>query len=277
MIRHHIPLVIAVIWAFGLLLAPVGSASTLWAHELMNAAHAPLFMLLTAAMLLWLRTTAPRASVAMQHLTTFLLVIFVGGAGELAQALLTSDREATWRDLVTDGLGAIIGLGLMACVEPEQRVSTKLKTRLAVPAACLASFAVILPVWGIALAYWQRQHQLPELLTFDSAQSSLITLGSSTNLRVVQRMTSLGSSDTHQALEVLPQEAAEWPGITLKEPWPDWSAYKALEIVVENPNPAALTLQIRIDDVRHNQRYEDLFNQSALHPPAVNNCIKARH
>lgn len=256
--RRHFWLILGLPAVFVLLLAPVEKQSTLWARNLQDAAHAPMFALVAAGALIWLRTIGPARSVAIQYLFAFALALLIGGAGELAQALLTTTRNAEWDDLVTDALGASLGLGLMAAREPASRLSSQLKVRLAWPAILLATGAIILPLAELALAYSQRQQQLPELLTWDSTLGMRFARGSGADLS--RASLKIGAQGTRSELLVAPHSHARWPGIAIEEPWPDWSGYDALEIGVRNPNLTALTLNLRIDDVGHNQQYADRFN-----------------
>jgi hypothetical protein len=55
----------------------------------------------------------------------------------------------------------------------------------------------------------------------------------------------------------------QWPGISLTDIWPDWEAYEALSIEIENPEVTNLPIGIRIHDRdhRHNQTFDDRFNR----------------
>ncbi len=63
--------------------------------------------------------------------------------------------------------------------------------------------------------------------------------------------------DEEAALYITPGNNSRWAGITLEEPWPDWSTYQKLELTVVNPNDSPLELILRIDDRKHNQEYDD--------------------
>ena len=59
-----------------------------------------------------------------------------------------------------------------------------------------------------------------------------------------------------------PETAPEsFPGVTLEEPWPDWSRYRALVIDIVNPNDVEVLMTLRINDRQHNNRFADRFNR----------------
>lgn len=192
-----------------------------------------------------------------------------GGIGELAQALLTTTRNAEWDDLAIDALGATIGLGLVAFTEPAGRLPSRFRVRLVWPAILLASGAFALPLVELAMNYWYRQQQLPDLLTGDSVGAKDFVRGSEADLSYTSTP-NIELPGTRFVLTVVPHPHATWPGIAIEEPWPDWSGYRALEVSITNPNPIELALNIRIEDAHHNQQFTDRFNHPIALSPGQN-------
>jgi hypothetical protein len=75
------------------------------------------------------------------------------------------------------------------------------------------------------------------------------------------------------AMHVSPLHESRWVGISIEEPWPDWSQYSKLAIEVVNPNDAPVSLSLRIDDRQHNHKYEDRFNRRFDVAPLVHTTL----
>ena len=56
-------------------------------------------------------------------------------------------------------------------------------------------------------------------------------------------------------------KAGAYPGISMIEPYPDWSAYNELKMVVYSELLRPNNLVLRVNDYHHDQTYEDRFNK----------------
>jgi hypothetical protein len=52
----------------------------------------------------------------------------------------------------------------------------------------------------------------------------------------------------------------EYCGFRIAEPYPDWSEFSLLRFDVYYEQDSAIDLAVRIDDIHHNQEYEDRYN-----------------
>lgn len=65
-------------------------------------------------------------------------------------------------------------------------------------------------------------------------------------------------------LELFP---VQYPGMEIWEPSPDWTGYLQLRFSVLSVSETDMRLAFRIQDLAHNQLYEDRFNRAFdLHP-----------
>ena len=59
-------------------------------------------------------------------------------------------------------------------------------------------------------------------------------------------------------------------GFRIAEPCPDWSGFGYLSFDVWNELDSVITLMVRIDDIHHNQEYEDRYNGAFRITPGLN-------
>ena len=62
----------------------------------------------------------------------------------------------------------------------------------------------------------------------------------------------------------------EYPGLILREPFPDWTGYDRLEFELYSDAQVPRQMAIRINDTRHDNRYSDRFNRALTVSPGVN-------
>lgn len=159
-----------------------------------------------------------------------------GAATEVLQHF--TGRDASWSDLVGDFIGA--SFALTWAVWPRRPMRFVLLVALGA-AACA-------PLCWTLAAYAYRSQQLPLLWRADS--------------ELLGEFAIWGEGD--------------YPGLALKEVPPDWRAYRELLITVENPHSASNTFVVRVDDVHHNQQYEDRFNRRFEVPPQTKQTFSIR-
>jgi hypothetical protein len=239
-----------------LLVAPIGLGSGAFARALENSAHAPLFALIAVVLLIWLRYLNWPIACVRQYLLALAGAVALGGIGEIAQSF-TASRHAEWIDLVNDLLGAAAGLSLYALYD-KRLVLNAFRRRALLFVVVAALLAVAAPVAQLSFMYWQRWQQLPALATWQSQAGHHFVISDSAELTVIAAPLCASSE---AALQVSPTGASRWVGVTLEEPWPDWSSYSQLAIDVANPNDRPLEVVLRINDQLHNNDYDDRFNR----------------
>ena len=249
-------------------------------YLLQKLAHSLVFG--TVAMLvLSLQRPAWRQRTLLLYLAAFLVTVALGAATEILQML--TQRDPALRDVLRDALGAATALAAWAAAaEPALAVRTAKGTRLvALAVALLGAVTVSAPMLSGLLAYAHRDCAFPVLAKFDSWLDEYF-LGSldvrSTEAdpggprRVVQPARFARTQGEH-ALSV-PLRAAQWTGVTLDEPYPDWRGRTVLLVDLTNPSPTALDLTIRIHDRGHNQQYQDRFNRTLPLPAAARRVFR---
>ena len=210
-----------------------------------NAGHLPVFLLVTLGLLTVLRADF-RIEGARLYAIAGLLGAGLGFASEVIQRPLA--RDASWEDVFADAMGAACALALYALFDRRSAIGRPLKFAAAgVALACLAVYAT--PLVRMTHAYVHRNAQFPVLADFDSTIDLFWIVGYGINRNISE-----GALDVDFATD-------GFPGVSLREPVPDWTRFKTLVIDVENPGTDALNLGIRVHDRGHGQVFGDRFNR----------------
>lgn len=210
-----------------------------------NAGHLPVFFLVTIGLLIVLRQDFKIEGLRL-YAFAGLLGAGLGFASEVIQRPLA--RDASWEDVFADLVGAVSALSLYALFDRRTRIARG--TRLlafVVSLACLIYYFT--PLVRMTVAYVHRNSQFPVLADFRSGIELFWTVGDGVN-RSIDR----------GALEV-DFVRRRYPAISLHEPVPDWTGFKTLVVDLENPEPIALKLTVRVHDRGHGDIYADRFNR----------------
>lgn len=210
-----------------------------------NAGHMPVFFLVTLGLLIVLRNDF-KIEGARLYALAGLVGAGLGFLSEVIQRPLA--RDASWEDVFSDAVGAVCALSVYALFDRRSRIprATWL-VALVAALGCVAFY--VTPLVRMTVAYVHRNDQFPVLADYQSPIDVAWTVG-------------YGINRTRQgdALEV-EFVGGPWPGVSLHEPVPDWSAYRTLLIDVENPEAVKLGLTVRVHDRGHWQIYSDRFNR----------------
>jgi hypothetical protein len=263
-----IALIIVVASTFGQL----PEDSLLW-RELQNTGHTPLFGALALAFLYILRERLPvtRTRPLAAYPLAAMASLATGIGVEFAQLLTYRDPSVT--DVVRDLAGILAALGIHASMDPKlapfwRRQRTGLRIGTAVVAGCLL-LAGLAPLGRLGIACLQRDAAFPVIFDFGAAWSGPFLQLKHASLAPVpapQRWTS--AAGRHVARLVL--QPAQYPGISVIEPSPDWSAFAYFVFTLYSDESRPFSLMLRIHDRLHNQEYSDRFNRALRVRPGEN-------
>jgi len=233
----------------------------LWA-AVQNACHAPAFGVFAIALLVLLRNILPRYNHAqlVYYLLSFGISILVGITTEIIQHFL--QRDAEFIDVVRDSLGAASFLGSYFTLDSKITCWTKISSGAVRHVLLVLSLLIFLSAFislGFsATAYVMRSQEFPQICNFVSCWSDqFIKLQDATLTRVSPPV---GWSDLSQSqVACLCLGESEYPGVTIEEPYPDWSSYKTLCIDAFSNSLDTLRFGLRIDDIHHNYNENDRF------------------
>jgi len=229
------------------------SDKRLLASALLDAGHVPLYALL-AILLLRLLRVAPglvgRGPV-LHYVLAFLGVVFFGLLTEFVQIFVQRDAEVL--DLGRDLLGG--GAALLVNLAFERRAQ-----RL------LASFLILLAIGllGTGLAelgliardYLARDRAFPVLCEFDDAWEGRFVRVLDGELACVEPPSGW---EVEGLVGRVKLEVAQFPGLLIREPVADWTAYQSLRLQIRTDEP--LELVLRVHDAWHNETFTDRFNR----------------
>ena len=194
---------------------------------------------------------------------------------ELGQQL--THREPSMVDTLRDMAGIVIGLGFYAYADSSvialsKQYSYVLRISALVFSVCLLVVSLF-PLLHLAFAYVQRNDAFPVIIDFEAVwgipfirldQSVLIPAAAPDSL------TSMIERTDQQRVFQLTLNRSQYPGISMVEPYPDWSAYKTLTLELYSWQVQTIKLVLRIHDSQHNQEYADRFNLDLTVNPGYN-------
>lgn len=249
--------VIALILTFGAL----PDTNLLW-RELQNSGHTFLFILVAILILLLLRDASKvfwRTPFKL-YTATFSISLLIAVTIELMQ--LITHGDANKMDIVRDLAGIVVGLGLYASIDPElQTYGAKTGKRMRIGVVTLSFFVFtvsMFPLSFLSASYVQRGNAFPVVvdLTMNWMQPFLRLKNASIILSEGKK-TKIDDEVLFTRVEF---KHGNYPGISIIETFPDWSAYKALTITVYSKLSQPFNLVLRIHDDQHNYAYSDRFN-----------------
>jgi len=250
--------------------------SLIWG-EIQNTGHTILFVFITLAFIGLLRYALPpiRNKSIAAYVITFLALVTVAALTELGQQL--TNREPSLADVVRDIAGVLIGLGLFAFADSRlvlvtRRHYRKFRTGTLVFSAVLLVTS-LWPLIHLSHAYVERNQAFPVIVDFqnDWARSFLEVNNAVLTRAAAPEGLLKGGASGDERVALLNLNAGDFPGIVIVEPYPDWSAYKVLEIDLFFPHSKNMNVMLRIHDKDHNQEYTDRFNRLLELEPGHNN------
>jgi VanZ family protein len=238
---------LATVGATALLLLPLPVAPLVrrWPAlliELEDLGHPLLFALLAVLCFRWVRAHRPSPARA-PYIVALAGAVLFGLATEAAQQGL--GRDASWRDLLNDVLGAI--LALLLCAHREAAPSEhRARRRSRALAAVLLAAAMLSPFLWTCAAYLHRAWQVPVLWQPDSALFARFSRW----------------------------QGGTYPGLVIDEPAADWSRYAMLVLELRNRRARTSVVVVRAHDRTHTQRHADRFNAAFELPPDAVRTIR---
>ncbi len=218
---------------------------TLFWGAIFDAGHPPIFGAL--ALLVLILLSRRRGKSIAVYLLASAVSLGLGIATEVLQARWSTD--ANLGDILRDAIGIAAFLLCYAAFDRRRK-----RTGFLLLAGALFVSAYI-PVFATFHAYMKRNAAFPVVFDFGAPWQERFLKAT--------------------GCEVLPNgrlvfRTGEYPGIIIEEPFPDWTGWKQLTFRVSSSLPRPVSLVVRIDDIRHNNQYEDRFNQSFTIEPGVN-------
>jgi hypothetical protein len=190
-------------------------------------------------------------------LAIFAAVFLGGGLIELIQAHI--GRDGNWQDLFNDLTGTCVGLFWLQRARPWIWVGRILSLVLLLPLLSSIMFELAIRL--------EAKNQFPLLAGFESPLSVY-------SYKNVTRSSVFHSQGLYSAeIKLTP---GGYSGISFSRLVRDWRNYKQLSVDIYNPDPQALRITLRVNDVLHDTNGwvdSDRFNQVIDLVPGLNHLV----
>ncbi len=237
-------------------------AGNLWWREVFNSGHVILFLFISFAFYFRLSAALRFSNSAIIYLIVLVTGLLLGVTIELLQGLL--QREASVDDLYRNFFGIISGLGMVSL-----RHQTLLSNKILMLIFSLGFlFLGTCSLFQISGHYIQRANAFPVILDFDEGWFNSFVSFKRAEMEVYS-----GKTDDNHRLFRIRFDAGRYPGVAIIEPVPDWSAYSNLRFKVVSGHDKNMDLSVRIHDRKHDNNYQDRFNQKLIIHPGLNEII----
>ena len=218
-----------------------GSANRL-EIALNNAAHVPWFFLVTC--LLWhISALFGRFQGRTQIAWVAGLALLLATGLEAAQFF--TRRDADIRDVGLNLLGACAALLSILAIHLWRRGQIKHAALSSLLAFILVSSSLGRAA-EIMWLYSKRNAIAPELISFDRPDVPLTSLMRG-DWELITAPAVKVDSQPRRLARVTLNSRQQWPGLTLREPVPDWNEYRWLVLVAYTETERALPLEIRLE------------------------------
>jgi VanZ family protein len=224
-------------------------------HTILFGPLALLFLFLSFALL----GRVVRANY-LHYAIAFALAAAAGMAFEIYQIWAPGDADIV--DWIRDLAGAFpLLVFYMVVARGANKVAIKKGTRITLVAFALAIlFAALTPVGVWTAAYLERNASFPVIADFESPLTRKFLRTQGAMLGTVEAPPGWNAaSGMVGRLDLL---QGRYPGITLEEPFPDWSGYRSLKFDLYSLARQPVNLVVRVSDYHHNNLYNDRFNRN---------------
>jgi VanZ family protein len=235
--------------------------------------HVPLFGVTGLLMLRIVRLLRGRADPAPADFLIALLATAVLSLVAEAGQLVQPGRHANVGDAIANLTGAFCFIAIAAALRPEPWQGLgrdgPVAARLVLIGSTLALGLAVMPLVGVAWSYGARAVVFPVLADFNGGwQRPFLHVGRSELARVPAPAGWVDKAGGQVAR--LTFLDAPWPGVVIREPYPDWSGYQALRFQLWSELDAPVELVLRVDDTHRERSHRDRFNASFIVTPGLN-------
>jgi hypothetical protein len=237
------------------------SHTYLW-REVHNTGHTPLFGALAIFVLGIFRIQFDRPGKSRLRLYFWAAAIAIGMGGVMEIAQVRGPGDADVFDLLRDIAGIISFTLIFAVFDRKlelwrRKSGSKLRAAIIVFAISLL-LSAILPVGLWAAAYAERESRFPTLLDFDSTLA--MKFARTQDARLELQNAPQGWSSASGRIGKVTFLPGQYPGVAISEVFPDWRNYRALKFDVYSELAGPVKLCLRVDDIYHDNSFEDRYN-----------------
>jgi len=244
-----------------LLFADFGKSSSLLLDSILNLGHVPLFSVV-AGMMLWL---LDRRNWFHADKKTYVRAFTISAALALATEIIqhfTPERSFQIGDIVKDVIGS--GVFLLLAYQYRRELQGLKRWTMSITAVVLL-FVASVPALVTSADELRARHDFPLLGSFE-------TCGEMERWKIVEgsfKRVRMHATQGDFSLKAILSPGL-YPGITMEYPPRDWDGYGTLtfDAFLEGADPLPLT--VRINDLQHNEEFDDRYNRTFTLRPGPN-------
>jgi len=232
--------------------------SSVLTDALVNSLHAPGFAVVSVSIF---------CAFNIKHRTNYNYIYTALIAGMIAifsEALqIPGPRNADIIDLISDGVGIICGLGVVAFFDRDLKAVLGRKTRYGLTfLAVISIFLTAAPTLWHSTTLVQQRLALPDLVTFEHRWESRIS-GIPSRTRTRLRPAPHGWPGKGDTVGHAPERSRDGIYVVIY-PYPDWRGYSRLSFIAASDSDATYYVDLSIQDIRPNNegpfsRYTERF------------------
>ena len=241
-----------------------------------NFGHIPLFgimavLLLETSRVLLRGSEMPDGN---HYLVAFVVVAALSLLTEFVQ-IGVAGREAQARDAVNNMIGAGAFLALRAVWDRRRWQSgDELNRRLLFAAAVLVLLLAFFPMITLLWHYGMRAAAFPTLADFDASWQQPFISAPRVDREIVPAPPDWKGRAGRPVVRVT-FSPRPWPGVVVREPYPDWSGYSVLRFQIFSGLDSSREIVLWIEDLPHNDLRSDRYEESFEIKPGLNDFTVA--
>lgn len=267
------PPVLGVLVLMGFLVAGRPPSDAYGWRVAFETGHVPLFGLTALLMLRIVRVLRGGAVLERADFLIALLATAILSLIAEAAQVIQPGRHASIGDAANNLTGALCFIAVAAALQPAlwQGLGRDgpVAARLVLIGAALALGLGIMPLAGVAWSYGMRAAAFPVIADLAQGwQRPFLSVGRSELARVpAPRGWEEQAGNDVARLTFL---NAPWPGVTVREPYADWSNFAALRFQVWSDLDVPVEIVLRVDDTHRQRSHRDRYNGSLIVTPGLN-------
>jgi len=240
-----------------------GNTHSLLIDRILDFGHVPLFSVVTAMVLSVLDwKNWPITSLKNYTLAGFIAFTLALLTEALQQ--LTPERSFQVGDIVNDLVGSVVFL----LIAYQYKRNVRQKTRVVMSGiVCILLLSTSLPVLTAFLDDLHARRVFPLLSSFETSLELEKWKIEDRHERSVQHAT---NGKYSLRVDLTP---GLYPGISFNQPSRDWQGFDTLAFDAFLEGTKILTLTVRINDLEHNDEYEDRYNMTFTLSPGPNRIM----
>jgi len=227
-----------------------------------NAAHAPWFFLITC--LVW--QFSGLFSLLNGRLRLLWVIVFAVFLAAFLEALqVFNQRDADIKDIGLNLLGACSAIAVLVAIQ-SLRQGMPRKSGALLILASLSMFASFTPVAELLWANYQRDALAPALISFSPGYPTHLLIRGDWEL--IPTSNNPKNSESPHIAKVILSSQKQWPGLILREPFPDWNGYQWLNINAYSSEEQTIQLEIRLETFS-DRGMDSIFTIDLPHAPGT--------